>query len=443
MSRLVEFRGGVSLTSMKICIVGLGYVGLPLAIQFARCGANVVGLDIDASKVVAINRGESYIKHIAAETIAENLRANKLLASTDFSCIRKADAVIICVPTPLNKNREPDISYILDTGRRIAPHLSKGTLVVLESTTYPGTTDEDLRRVIEENSGLKAGVDFYLAFSPEREDPGNPNSVVATIPKVVGGFTRACLEKAVALYSIAIKQIVPVSSCRVAEATKLLENVFRSVNIALVNELKVIYGAMGIDVWEVINAAKTKPFGFMAFYPGPGLGGHCIPIDPFYLSWKAREYGRNTRFIELAGEINTAMPEYVIRCVADALNQHAKAVKGSRILVVGLAYKPDVDDERESPSYVLMTLLRERGADVEYYDPYVPIIKPTREHSQWAGKESVRWNEAVIASFDLILIATNHSVIDYQELADWAPFIIDTRNAMADTRVAPGQVWKA
>ena len=320
---------------MNICIVGLGYVGLPLAIQFARSGVTVVGLDIDAAKVDAINQGRSYIKHIPAETIQGALKAGLLSASTDFSVIKKVDAVIICVPTPLNKNREPDISYIVETGRRVAPHLAKGALVVLESTTYPGTTDGDLREVIEKNSGLKAGIDFHLAFSPEREDPGNPNSVVATIPKVVGGLTPACLEKAIGLYSRAIKKLVPVSSCRVAEAAKLLENIFRSVNIALVNELKIVYDAMGIDVWEVIEAAKTKPFGFMPFYPGPGLGGHCIPIDPFYLTWKAREYGQHTRFIELAGEINTAMPQHVIRRVSDALNGQSKSVKGSRILVLG------------------------------------------------------------------------------------------------------------
>jgi UDP-N-acetyl-D-glucosamine dehydrogenase len=325
----------------------------------------------------------------------------------------------------------------------IAPYLRKGTLVVLESTTYPGTTEEELRGVIEANSGLKAGSDFHLAFSPEREDPGNPHSVVASVPKIVGGLTPACLEKAIAVYSIAIKKLVPVRSCRVAEAAKLLENIFRSVNIALVNELKVVYDAMGIDVWEVIEAAKTKPFGFMPFYPGPGLGGHCIPIDPFYLTWKAREYGRNTRFIELAGEINTAMPEYVVHRVADALNEHKKAVRGSRILILGLAYKPNVDDERESPSYVLMSLLAGRGAEIEYYDPYVPAIKPTREHPQWAGKKSVRWNRATVASFDLVLIATNHSSVNYRELADWADCVVDTRNAMATIPPSKAKIWKA
>jgi UDP-N-acetyl-D-glucosamine dehydrogenase len=429
--------------SATVCVIGLGYVGLPLAIQFARCGAKVIGLDVDVAKVEQINAGQSYIKHIASETIGEALRNNQLSASTDFSRIAEAEAVIICVPSPLNKNREPNISYILDTGRMIASYLRKGTLVVLESTTYPGTTEEELRGVIEANSGLKAGSDFHLAFSPEREDPGNPHSVVASIPKIVGGLTPACLEKAIALYSIAIKKLVPVRSCRVAEAAKLLENIFRSVNIALVNELKVVYDAMGIDVWEVIEAAKTKPFGFMAFYPGPGLGGHCIPIDPFYLTWKAREYGRNTRFIELAGEINTAMPEHVVHRVADALNTRNKAVKGSRVLILGLAYKPNVDDERESPSYTLMSLLADRGAEVEYYDPYLPVIKPTREHPQWAGKKSVQWNRATITSFDLVLIATNHSSVDYRELADWADCVVDTRNAMAAISPSKAKIWKA
>jgi UDP-N-acetyl-D-glucosamine dehydrogenase len=426
-----------------VCVVGLGYVGLPLSIQFARCGATVVGLDIDASKVALLNSGHSYIKHIAPDDVKTIVDNGFFSASTDFSKVRGADAVIICVPTPLNKNREPDISYIVETGRALAPNLRRGTLVVLESTTYPGTTDEDLRLVLEQGSGLTAGEDFHLAFSPEREDPGNPSSVVATIPKVVGGYTPACLEKAIELYSLAVTTLVPVSSCRVAEATKLLENTFRSVNIALVNELKVVYSAMGIDVWEVINAAKTKPFGFMAFYPGPGLGGHCIPIDPFYLTWKAREYGQNTRFIELAGEINTGMPDYVIHRIGDALNDACKSIKGSRILIVGLAYKPNVDDERESPSYVLMEKLQLRGASVAYHDPYVPVIKPTREHAHWAGTKSVAWNRQTIETFDLVAIATNHASVNYQELADWAQRIVDTRNAMAGASLKPGQLWKA
>ncbi len=428
---------------MKIAVVGLGYVGLPLSLQFARSCVSVLGLDVDARKVQLLNDGQSYIKHIEPLTIAELVRSGKFSPSAEFSRIKEVEAVIICVPTPLTKNREPDISFVLETGRTIAPYLSKGALVVLESTTYPGTTDTDLRAVLEKVSGMKAGSDFHLAFSPEREDPANEQSNVKLIPKVVGGYTPTCLDRAVALYGKVIDTLVPVSSCRVAEASKLLENVFRSVNIALVNELKLVYGAMGIDIWEVIEAAKTKPFGFMPFYPGPGLGGHCIPIDPFYLTWKAREYGQHTRFIELAGEINTRMPEHVVHRVADALNAHGKALKGSRILILGLAYKPNVDDERESPSYVLMDLLCERGAIVDYYDPYVPVIKPTREHSQFAGRKSVEWNRTTIENFDLVLVATNHSCVNYQDLADWAHCIVDTRNAMAGTHVRSGKVWKA
>ena len=428
---------------MRITIVGLGYVGLPLSFQFARSGVQVLGLDIDQAKVDALQQGRSYIKHIPAAEVSEAISSGTFSASTDFSRVRETDAVIICVPTPLNKNREPDISYIIETGRSIGRHLIKGMLVVLESTTYPGTTDEDLRRVLEEVSGLKAGLDFHLAFSPEREDPGNPESKVAQIPKIVGGLTPECLKRATALYSKALQTIVPVSSCRVAEAAKILENTFRSVNIALVNELKVVYEAMGIDIWEVIRAAKTKPFGFMAFYPGPGLGGHCIPIDPFYLTWKAREYGQNTRFIELAGEVNTSMPSYVIHRVGDALNEQQKSVKGSSVLVLGLAYKPNVDDERESPSYVLMEMLAQRGAKVSYHDPYVPVIKPTREHGHWAGTKSIEWSRETIGSFDVVLISTNHGCFDYGELAAWARCIVDTRNAMAGVKTAPGQVWKA
>jgi UDP-N-acetyl-D-glucosamine dehydrogenase len=428
---------------MKIAVVGLGYVGLPLAIQFARADVTVLGLDIDAAKVDSINQARSYIKHISSEAIKEVVKRDRLCASTDFNRVREVEAVIICVPTPLSRNREPDLSFILDTGRTIAPHLSKGTLIVLESTTYPGTTDEDLRAVLEKGSNMQAGVDFYLAFSPEREDPANEQSKVKLIPKVVGGYTPACLGRAVTLYSKTIDKVVPVSSCRVAEATKLLENIFRSVNIALVNELKIVYGAMGIDIWEVIEAAKTKPFGFMPFYPGPGLGGHCIPIDPFYLTWKAREYGQHTRFIELAGEINTRMPEHVVHRVADALNDQSKAIKGSTILVLGLAYKANVDDERESPSYVLMELLAERGAEVAYYDPYVPVIKPTREHPQFTGRKSIDWNRSTIEDFDVVLIATNHSSVNYRELGAWARCIVDTRNAMASVPLAPGKVWKA
>ena len=323
---------------------------------------------------------------------------------------------------------------MINTGKSIAPYLKRGTLVVLESTTYPGTTDEDLREVLESGSGLKAGVDFHLAFSPEREDPGNPSSKVAKIPKVVGGYTTACLEKAKALYLKAVETVVPVSSCRAAEATKLLENIFRSVNIALVNELKMVYSAMGIDIWEVIEAAKTKPFGYMPFYPGPGLGGHCIPIDPFYLTWKAREYGQATRFIELAGEINTSMPHYVVSQVTRALNQHKKSVNGSKILLVGLAYKANVDDDRESPTYVLMDLLSKLGASVDYFDPYIPVIRPTREHPQWEGKRSVEWNRLTIASYDLALISTAHKDVNYDQLFEWGTMVVDTRNVITNQK---------
>ena len=447
-----------------IAIVGLGYVGLPLCLQFARSGVKVLGIDIDAAKVEALTQGESYIAHISSSDVSEQLKAGRLGASVDFSRVAECDAIIICVPTPLTKHREPDISYITQTGKTIAPNLQRGTLVVLESTTYPGTTEEDLREVLEAGASgespkraggspalpapetprrMTAGIDFHLAFSPEREDPGNPKSKVADIPKIVGGLTPECTRRAVELYAKAIKTVIPVSSCRAAEATKLLENIFRSVNIALVNELKIVYGAMGIDVWEVINAAKTKPFGFMPFYPGPGLGGHCIPIDPFYLTWKAREYGQHTRFIELAGEINTAMPHYVVEKLIETLNGLKKPLNGARILLLGLAYKADVDDMRESPTFVLMNLLEAKGAQVDYHDPHVPVIKPTREHAHYTGKKSVEWREQIVAGYDAVLISTAHKAVNYQELADWSKLIIDTRNAMAGIKTREGQVTKA
>jgi UDP-N-acetyl-D-glucosamine dehydrogenase len=428
---------------MKIAIIGLGYVGLPLSIQFAQSGVSVLGLDIDPMKIKRLNSGQTYIKHVANEVIRAEVEGGRFQASGNFGLISEVEAVIICVPTPLNKNREPDISYILETGKAIAPHLSKGTVVILESTSYPGTTDEDLRRVLEEHSKLKAGVDFHLAFSPEREDPGNPDSKVGLIPKIVGGLTPVCGEKAVAVYSRAIKRIVPVKCCRTAEAAKLLENIFRGVNIALVNELKMVYDAMGINVWEVIEAAKTKPFGFMAFYPGPGLGGHCIPIDPFYLTWKAREYGQSTRFIELAGEVNTSMPHYVVHKTVEALNHHRKPLNGSRVLVVGLAYKANVDDMRESPAFHLMDRYKAGGAEVAYYDPHISVIGPTREHSNWQGLKSVSWDKGSIGGFDVAVICTAHAGVNYGELADWASCIVDTRNAMKDVKAREGQVWMA
>jgi UDP-N-acetyl-D-glucosamine dehydrogenase len=418
---------------MKIAIVGLGYVGLPLSLQFARCGVSVTGIDVDSVKIDRLSRSESYIKHISSDDILSVTRAGHFSATADFAAgVKDASAVVICVPTPLSAYREPDISYVLKTGEAIAPHLQRGTLVVLESTTYPGTTDGELRAVLEKGSGLTAGVDFHLAFSPEREDPGNPQSKVADIPKIVGGLTSSCADRARDLYAAAIKTVVPVSSCRVAEAAKLLENIFRSVNIALVNELKVVYGAMGIDIWEVIEAAKTKPFGFMPFYPGPGLGGHCIPIDPFYLTWKAREFGQHTRFIELAGEINTAMPLHVVNQAAHVLNAQKKPLNGSRILALGLAYKADVDDMRESPTFLIMDLLKARGAILDYYDPHIPVITPTREHAAWTGTKSVVWDEITLRSYDAIIICTAHKGLDYASLVQWSPCIVDTRNALRD-----------
>ncbi len=421
---------------MKIAIIGLGYVGLPLAIRFAEAGVRVLGLDIDKGKTDLLNSGRSYIRHIAPETVRELVARGVFEASTDFSRVAGVEAVLICVPTPLNAHREPDLSYVLRSGEAIAPYLNGGEkmaegepgakLVVLESTTYPGTTDTDLREVLENGSGLKAGEGFHLAYSPEREDPGRTDHSVRTIPKVMGGYTEACLERCKALYSLAVEQVLPVASCRVAEATKLTENIFRSVNIALVNELKVVYREMGIDVWDVINAASSKPFGYMPFYPGPGLGGHCIPIDPFYLTWKARAYGQHTRFIELAGEVNTNMPDYVIGRVAEVLNEEGKAIRGSRILILGVAYKPGVDDDRESPSYALMRRLERRGADVSYNDPYVPVIGPLRHYPEFEGRRSVE----ISPDYDLILLATHHpEYLDFDFSAYPIP-LVDTRSCL-------------
>jgi len=407
----------------KIAVIGLGYVGLPLSLQFANSGVPVLGIDLDETKTKALNAGQSYIKHIAPKDVAAVRKEGLFEATTDFARVGEVVAVVICVPTPLNKYREPDLSYVLDTGRAIAPHLMPGVLVVLESTTYPGTTERELREVLEAKSGLVAGKDFHLAFSPEREDPGNPESKVAKIPKVVGGLTPACLDAAVSLYGKAVEKVVPVSSCAAAEATKLTENIFRSVNIALVNELKVIYEKMGIDIWEIIAAAKTKPFGFMAFYPGPGLGGHCIPIDPFYLTWKAREFGMHTRFIELAGEVNASMPDYVIAKVVEALNRQGKAVRGSKILLLGLAYKADVDDIRESPSLVLIERLEALGARVDYNDPYVPVIPMTREHGALAGRQS----RPIATDYDCLVISTAHSEYDGKSIAGLGLPVVDSR----------------
>jgi UDP-N-acetyl-D-glucosamine dehydrogenase len=368
--------------------------------------------------------------------------SGRLEATADFDRLSEPDAIVICVPTPLDLHHEPDMTFITATAEEVARRLRPGQLVVLESTTYPGTTDELMRDRLE-SSGLALGKDFFLAFSPEREDPGNPSYSTSTIPKVVGGVDEVSGDLAEALYRQVIGEVVRVSSARAAEATKLTENIFRAVNIALVNELKVVYERMGIDVWEVLDAAETKPFGFMRFNPGPGWGGHCIPIDPFYLTWKAREYGAYTRFIELAGEINTRMPEYVVERVAAALNELGKPVKGSRILILGLSYKPDISDDRESPSYRLMDLLEERGAEVAYHDPHVPVILPSREHGHWAGLESTSWDRETIESYDAVIVATDHAAVDYPALAEWGRLIVDTRNAMAGIEAPAGKIRKA
>jgi UDP-N-acetyl-D-glucosamine dehydrogenase len=411
----------ISSRSAKVGVIGLGYVGLPLVIEFSRAGFEVTGFDIDSRKIEFLKAGKSYIKHIDLSKVKDVLKGH-FSATSDFTLLRKMDCVIICVPTPLNRNREPDMKFVFNTAETIAKHLRKEQLVVLESTTYPGTTDEDMRAILEK-SGLKAGKDFCLAFSPEREDPNNGDFSLKTVPKVVGGYTGKCLKAAKALYDTVVDKTVPVSSTKAAEATKLLENIYRSVNIALVNELKMLFDKMDIDIWEVIEAAKTKPFGFQAFYPGPGLGGHCIPIDPFYLTWKAREYEVPTRFIELAGEINTSMPDWVVSKVAKALNDMGKSVKGSRVLMLGLAYKGNVDDDRESPSYRLMEKLEEMGAAVAYNDPYIPVIPQTREFPHFAGRKSVKVN----GKYDLILIATPHD--EYRKI-DFEAFgvpVVDTR----------------
>lgn len=424
-------------------IIGLGYVGLPLMWTFHEKGMPVLGFDVDPKKVECIQNGIPYIKHLG-ESMMKKLAESPICdATADFSRMAEADALLMCVPTPLNHHREPDMTYVEQTTKTVSKHLRKGHLVILESTTYPGTTEDLIIPILESESGLKSGVDFYVAYSPEREDPGNENFNTAAIPKVVGGHGEDAIRLACAMYGTAIVKTVPVSDTKTAEAVKLTENIFRSVNIAMVNELKVIYEAMGIDIHEVVEAAATKPFGYMKFTPGPGLGGHCIPIDPFYLTWKAREVEQPTRFIELAGEINTDMPRYVVRRTIDALNAHKKALNGSRILLIGLAYKPNVDDDRESPTYKLMELYEDYGANVAYYDPYVPVIRPSREYPHYAGRKSVEWTEDEISGYDAVVIATNHRDIDYDSLAKWAPCIIDTRNAMNGSSVKSGQVTKA
>ena len=413
----------------KIGIIGLGYVGLPLVIEFCKAGFRVTGFDVDPKKVDLLKRGKSYIKHISSSLLTSHCPL--FTPTNDFSNLPLMDCIIVCVPTPLNKNREPDMTYVFNTTRDIAKYLRKGQLIVLESTTYPGTTDEDMREILEK-TGMKAGKDFHLAFSPEREDPNNKDFPTSAIPKVVGGYTAKCLAVAMALYNSIVARTVPVSSTKIAEAAKLLENIYRSVNIALVNEMKMLFDRMGIDIWEVIEAAKTKPFGFQAFYPGPGLGGHCIPIDPFYLTWKDREYDYSTRFRELAGEINTGMPYYVVRKTIQALNEKGKSINGSKILMLGLAYKKDVDDIRESPSLKLIELFRRHGALVDYNDPYVARTKKIRKYD--FKMKSVPLTEKNLRKYDCVLVSTDHSSYDHAFIAKHASLVVDTRNAMKNIK---------
>lgn len=422
-------------------VVGLGYVGLPLIREFCRAGFKVIGFDVDTSKVRMLNAGKTYIKHLPGSDFQKLIKQRRFTPTTDMKQLRKPDAILICVPTPLDKMREPDMSYVVKTTERVAANLRKGQLVSLESTTYPGTTREIMRPLLDA-TGLKLERDYFLAYSPEREDPGRTDMTTRDIAKVVGGAGPHSLRIATALYGAVVTHAVPVSSCEVAEAAKIVENVYRCVNIALVNELKMLFDRMGIDVWEVIEAAKTKPFGFQAFYPGPGLGGHCIPIDPFYLAWKAREFGQPTRFIELAGEINTRMPEYVVTQVTAALNDHGKPLKGSRVLVLGLAYKKDVDDVRESPSVTLIELLHGRGAKVEYHDPFIPSGKPMREHSI-EHMRSVPLTAASLRKYDCVLIATDHSDIDYDMVCNNSALVVDTRNATGKKKRSRRRVVKA
>ena len=427
----------------RVGVIGLGYVGLPLAMATAQAGFPVTGFDIDPDKIVKIAAGKSYVAAVPDAILQAHFAVGRFSATSDFSDLAHCDVIVICVPTPLSRHREPDLSFVRRTSTEVANHLRPGQLVVLESTTYPGTTEEVVRPILEAG-GLRAGHDFFLGFSPEREDPGNSEFTTSTIPKVVGADGPEAKALLQAFYGAVVETVVPVSSAATAEAVKLTENIFRAVNIALVNELKVVYAAMGVDIWEVIDAARTKPFGFMPFYPGPGLGGHCIPIDPFYLTWKSREYEEPTRFIELAGEVNSAMPRRVVRQLADALDRKAgKALSLSRILVLGLAYKRNVPDIRESPSLKLIELIEAAGGTVSYHDPHVPEIPKTREYAHLAGRLSVRWSEDEIRSYDAVLIATDHDSVDYALLADWAALVVDTRNAMARKGVFGPKVVKA
>lgn len=437
---MTELLKRIKENKVTVGILGLGYVGLPLAREFAVSGVKVLGFDIDQQKVKTLNSGRSIIKHVPHSQVKKLRDSGLFSATSNISRTRSVDVILICVPTPLTRNREPDMRFVISSCETIARYLRKGQLVVLESTTYPGTTRELMAPILE-RSGLKAGKDFYLAYSPEREDPGNKKFTTKTIPKVIGGLTKQCVQAAKALYERAIEQTIVVSSCEVAEATKILENVYRCVNIAMVNELKVVFERMGIDIWEVIGAASTKPFGFQPFYPGPGLGGHCIPIDPFYLTWKAREYGTATRFIELAGQINTQMPQYVIMKTMEALNKKGKSLKGSKVLVLGLAYKKDIDDLRESPSIKLIEILRKKGAKVDYNDPYISRAPKQREHD--LRMRSKKLIAKKLAGYDVVLISTDHSRYDYDWIVRNAKLVVDTRNATSNVRRGRSKIIKA
>lgn len=448
--------------SVIVGVIGLGYVGLPLALEYAKKGIKVIGFDIDQKKIPFIEQGKSYIKHIPSEHVKTAVDSGNFSATVDFTRLPEVDAIIICVPTPLTKHREPDMTYIVDTTKTVARYLRKDQIVTLESTTYPGTTDElmlpllenapivqklsdskntESNQVTEDINNFKVGVDFYLAFSPEREDPNNQHYTTSTIPKVVGGVTEDCLKIATALYDLVIEKTVPVSSARAAESTKLLENIFRSINIALVNELKMVFDKMGIDIWEVIEAASTKPFGFKPFYPGPGLGGHCIPIDPFYLTWKAREFEINTKFIELAGEINTYQPYYVVARTLEIMNELNKVLNKSKVLILGAAYKKDIDDMRESPTLKLIEIFEEKGAQVDYSDPYIPKLPATRKYQY--DMDSVELTEENIKSYDLLVLSTDHSNFDYAMIEKNAAVIIDTRNAFGSRGIKSNKIYKA
>ena len=437
---MTEWERKIKDKKITVGILGLGYVGLPLAREFASAGLKVLGFDTDAKKVRILNSGRSIIKHIAHSQVKQMIKTGLFSATTNMARLKAVDAILVCVPTPLTQNREPDMQFIVSSSKTIAKYLQAGQLVIFESTTYPGTTRELVAPIIA-GSGLKPGKDFHLAYSPEREDPGNKNFTTKTIPKVVGGLTNKCRDMACKLYNAVIIKTIPVSSLEAAEAAKILENVYRCINIAMVNELKMVFDRMGIDVWEVIKAASTKPFGFNAFYPGPGLGGHCIPIDPFYLTWKARQYGMPTRFIELAGEINTNMPHYVIAKTMEALNECKKSIKGSKVLVLGLAYKKDIDDLRESPSIELIELLRQKGAKVDYNDPYIPKTHKQRQHN--LGMTSKKLSAKMLAGYDVVLISTDHSDYDYDWIVKNAKLVVDTRNATAAVRRCRKKIVKA